>query len=148
MKKIIFILIIQIQFAIASEEHTLNCSTFGIKEVTSKIAVLKASVLPIDLDSPEQDAKKRIGHEDFRLIAIPELTIRIPGISSQEDYKILCYFGVKQIDGMTHAAEDLPHLKLMGKFKTYISKYNQYMIEFYRNEFKGKKSEKIKDSHK
>jgi hypothetical protein len=130
-----FTLVLLMQTTTIFSAESYSCTSLGINKVTKKIAVLKTSLLPIILEQPELDAQKRIAHGDFRFIAIQEFETSIPEVKSENDFKIVCHFGTREISGITHSAQNIEHLKLIMKFKKYISRYNLFLIKYYKTEY-------------
>ncbi|TMP23090.1 hypothetical protein CWB99_23545 [Pseudoalteromonas rubra] len=88
---------------------------------TKQIAVLKTHLLPINLETPEQDLKERVSHEDYRFIAIGSFGIDYPGLNNKE---LLCTYGFRYITGTSDALESKEHGSLIQAFKGYAVKYN------------------------
>ncbi len=128
---IVFLIFAQDSFA---GEDSLNCSELNISEITTEKSKLESNLLPIILEQPEVDAKKRISHGDFRFIAVQGEAFNVPEVTSKENFKAICRYGVKEISGLTPSPENSQHFKLMIKFKEYISKYNIFLLNYYKQE--------------
>jgi hypothetical protein len=74
--------------------------------------------------NPQQDAKKAIAAGDFRLMALPQRAIIIPGIPVDKMNKYELYCGVKLIEGVSDTVLNDGHLQLMKKAHQYALQYN------------------------
>ena len=101
--------------------------------ITTQIAVLKSYLYPINLDSPVDDAKLRIKLGDYRLLGIGGFGLTYPPLDLQKDSEILCTLGERYIQGTSDAIEGKEHSELISKFTEYATKYNEYIIQEYKN---------------
>lgn len=102
-----------------SEVEEFKSSTHGM---------LLSELLPIDVGSPEKDAKIRFENGDYRLLGYGSYSgIKIPGSELLEKNE-LCKYGVNVLQGITDAFESSEHRVLVEQFKSYIKKYNAYLV--------------------
>jgi len=98
----------------------------------SDLAILKTSMLGINLNDPEGDLKKRIAHEDYRFIGLYGLGPEYPALKFPEDKPLLCFYGYKMIEGTSDALEGAKHIELVIKVGKYADIYNGKMREYLR----------------
>ena len=99
--------------------------------ITSQLSILKSYLLPINLDDPEGDAKKRIHNKDYRLLGIGGLGVEFPSVDSSEK-EILCTLGWRYIQGTSDVHESKEHIELIKKFKKYSEIYNKKILSFWK----------------
>jgi len=97
-----------------------GCATDSgaISEYENKLQWVK------DADA-ELDAKQALQKGDFRLMAMAQRGIVIPGVDQalSEQYELKC--GIRLIDGVTDTVRGEEHLKLMQKAHSYAKQYNE-----------------------
>lgn len=71
-----------------------------------------------------EDATAALSKGDFRLMAMAQRGIVIPGIDKDQrnQYELKC--GIKLIDGISDTVRSQEHLKLMKMAQSYAKKYN------------------------
>ena len=125
MMKIILIMFLNYSIQVTAQT---DCSTIDDFK-SSLYGMLKSDLLPIDANSPEEDAKLRIENGDLRLLAYGLLSgMKIPKEQLLKKNQI-CLYGVKVIQGMTDSFESSEHRKLVHKLREYINKYNTFMVK-------------------
>ena len=75
--------------------------------------------------NPTQDAKAALQQGDFRLMALAQRSIVIPGVSDKhrEKYEKAC--GVRMLEGFTDSVRGEAHLELLKKAHSYARQYNE-----------------------
>lgn len=102
-------------------------------------------LLGMNLESPEEDALKRIAHEDYRLLKFAggDRLIRYNDKMAEDRY-LACKLGIKEIEGFILAPDAVvvedpsgdkgslaEYKKYFDGFKRYISKYNETIMNHY-----------------
>src|SRR5690625_2909117 len=89
----------------------------------SVYGMLVSEMLPINVESPEEDAKVRFANGDYRLMGYGLYSgIKIPGIDKLEENEV-CKYGVRVLPGMTDAFESPDHRRLVDELRVYIDEY-------------------------
>lgn len=72
----------------------------------------------------QEDALSALKKGDFRLMAMAQRGIVIPGIDNDQknQYELKC--GIKMIDGISDTVRNEGHLELMKKAHSYAKQYN------------------------
>ncbi|RUO18027.1 hypothetical protein CWE08_12045 [Aliidiomarina iranensis] len=95
----------------------------------SVYGMLVSEMLPINAESPEEDAKVRFENGDYRLMGYGLYSgIKILGIDKLEENEV-CKYGVRVLPGMTDAFESPDHRRLVDELRVYIDEYNAYMVK-------------------
>lgn len=120
-------------FAGGNEDH-VPCWISGDAPnvITTQLSILKSYLLPINLDDPEGDARKRLENKDYRILAIGGLGIVFPGLDTSKEGGILCTLGWRFIYGTTDAYENEEHINLIGSFTKYAKAYNAIILNHYK----------------
>ncbi len=73
---------------------------------------------------PQQDAKNALSRGDFRLMAMAQRSLVIPGVKQQDsrDYELKC--GVNIMQGVSDVIRSEGHLELMKMAHKYALRYN------------------------
>lgn len=124
MKSLPLIILLVVSVKIVADEKSCWLDP-DLVSPTKQLALLRTLQLPIRLDKPEEDARLRMKHGDFRLLGIGELGIIYPGL---ENMDLLCKVGGRYIEGTSDVIEGEEHAKLMQKFREYAEKYNKLII--------------------
>ena len=124
MKLLIPIILLLVSARLAADERPCWLDPDLISS-TSQFALLRTLQLPIRLDKPEEDARLRMKHGDFRLIGIGGLGVTYPGLKNME---LLCKIGGRYIEGTSDMIEGKEHADLIEKFREYATKYNKIII--------------------
>jgi len=103
----------------------------SIEPKVSLHASLKSLLLPIRLDEPENDAKLRFEHGDYRILANYGFTAEFTGI---KDKSIICKVGVRYLEGTSDGLEGREHLQLVEKVRVYARKYNLTMLRLLKEQ--------------
>ena len=132
MKWMILIIAIPISYFAKGDDRMPDCS--GMEEFKSSIyAMLRSELLPINLNTPEIDAKIRYKMGDYRLLGYGLYSgIHVPGVDLLGGNKI-CEYGVRTFSGMTDAYESYDHKILVKALRSYIEKYNAYILSELQN---------------
>ena len=84
----------------------------------------------IESASPENDAKKAIERNDFRLKAVYGYSIEIPGVSPEDQAKARYFYGIDVISGTSDSLVDKEHARLNKLAIEYAEKYNHYILRY------------------
>lgn len=135
MRKIIYFLscMLSASYAFSGEER-IPCWVSGDNSevITSQEAILKTYLLPVDLNDPQGDAKKRIIHGDYRLVGIGGFGLEYPALEKSTDGDILCKFGGRYMQGTSDVYESESHAQLTSRFVGYAKSYNEIIIDYYK----------------
>lgn len=124
-------------------ESMPDCS--GTDLQTSLYGMLQSELLPMHIDSPEDDADIRFNNGDYRFLAYGLYSgLKVPGTEALEKNEI-CKYGVEVLPAMTDAFESREHRLLVKKFRTYADRYNTRMLKNLRTKERG--NDKVKLPH-
>ncbi len=76
---------------------------------------------------PQQDASAAIARGDFRLMAMAQRSLVIPGVDREDSYRYELKCGINIMQGVTDVIRNQDHLELMKLAHRYALKYNAYM---------------------
>ncbi|MCO4321186.1 hypothetical protein [Aliidiomarina quisquiliarum] len=104
-----------------------DCS--GLEDFKGSIyGMLVSEMLPINVESPKEDAYVRFENGDYRLMGYGLYSgIKIPRIEKLEENEV-CKYGVRVLPGMTDAFESPDHRRLVDELRVYIDEYNAYIV--------------------
>lgn len=93
------------------------CASNNLTEPEKQLAWIRDA-------NPEQDAKDAISRKDYRLMAMAQRNLVIPGVSQQDSrrYELRC--GVNIMQGVSDVIRSPGHLELMKQAHNYALRYN------------------------
>jgi hypothetical protein len=97
------------------------------------VAKLKAVVKLIDVNHPENDAKRSLWKGDCAFLAICWEPCLIVGLFERDQKKIENYIGMcgsRIVDGTSDVIKSKEHEELQGAVNRYAIKYNQYLYDY------------------
>ena len=99
----------------------------------TQYAKLRTDIEGVELEAPEQDAKKKLAYGDHRLLGVVGFTIEFPPLDKFKDDEILCALGTRVPNGLGDVVESDEHNELMTKWYRYAVKYNKVIVHAYRS---------------
>ncbi|TDF35665.1 hypothetical protein EYS14_19870 [Alteromonadaceae bacterium M269] len=99
----------------------------------TRYAKLRTDIEGVELEAPEQDAKKKLAYGDHRLLGVVGFTIEFPPLDKFKDDEIICALGTRVPDGLGDVIESDEHNELMTKWYRYAVKYNKVIVHAYRS---------------
>jgi hypothetical protein len=129
MKISTFLLIYFISLSASSKPDCSENEDF----VSSTYGMLRAELLPLDIDFPESDASKRAELGDYRLLAFGTYSGITTPFEELLDKNEICQYGIRVISGLTDAYESKEHRVLAETIKQYIRIYNKSLVTHIKN---------------
>ena len=90
---------------------------------TSHVAILTTTLSFLDLEHPEQDMAKNVGHGEYRFIGINGYTCTAPGINGSHA-ELIGKYKMRCLEGTSDMIEGEVHMELIRKASAYAERYN------------------------
>ncbi|MCW8090211.1 hypothetical protein [Alteromonas sp. ASW11-130] len=127
MTRLLLFILIAFSFSVAANDF--DCSAEE-EFLTTTEGMLRSLLLPIDLEHPIDDAKKRINLNDFRLWVYGDITGMVTPAKFEFKQNLVCKIGTRPMFGVTDSFYNKEHAELAELAKHYAMQYNSYILEY------------------
>ena len=97
---------------------------------TTDLAILKTTIMAINLNDPSGDLKQRLANKDYRFLGLYGLGPEYPALKFPEDKELLCSYGEKMLEGTSDSLESEEHAELVIILSKYANSYNTLLKEY------------------